>query len=153
MGTDSMAAETTGNFDAAGYVKRVGDLDKPLPLDSPFFLPPRPDNSPPKEEPGKKKQARKLPTPLSGEEKEKLKAEYYKNVQLPATTTLYKFSSDCITEVLPGQAWVVPGLLSEEECEQLVEAGEEAGLEKYGTKSTGLDRRRTSKRTDNYYNE
>jgi len=162
--TDNMGAETEAraegekrdekfSFDAAGYVKRVNDLDKPLPLDSPFFLPPRPDNSPPEEEPGKKKEARKLPTPLSGEEKEKLKAEYYKNVQLPATTTLDKFSSDCITEVLPGQAWVVPGLLSEEECEQLVQAGEEAGLEKYGTKSTGLERRRTSKRTENYSNE
>eukprot|EP00092_Neocalanus_flemingeri_P019907 GFUD01021565.1.p1 GENE.GFUD01021565.1~~GFUD01021565.1.p1 ORF type:complete len:308 (+),score=107.70 GFUD01021565.1:92-1015(+) len=135
-------------FTGETYLKRLGDLENPLPLDSPIFLPPRPDSSQPETEPGKKKEARKLPIPLSEEEKGKLKEEYYRNVQLPATTTMDTFPADCITEVLQGKAWVVPGLLSEEECEQIVQEGEEWGLR--GAKEAGV---RTSKRTSDWDNE
>ena len=33
-----------------------------------------------------------------------------------------------VTEVLPGQAWVVPNMLSAEECADWVRRGEAAGL-------------------------
>jgi len=137
-------------FNMSDYLRRLGDLEKPFPLDSPMFLPPRPDNNPPETEIKAKKQTRKLPELLSNEEKEKLKELYYKNAQLPATTTLDKFPADCITEVLPGKAWVVPGLLTEDECEQLVLAGEEFGL---NAGKTGSFDTRTSKRTNNWENK
>ena len=35
-----------------------------------------------------------------------------------------------VTEVLPGQAWVIPNMLSDEECEDWVRRGESHGLER-----------------------
>jgi len=132
------------------YMKRISDLDKPLPLDSPIFLPLRPDNTPPITE-GRKGPV-KMPAVLSQEEKDKLKAEYYESVKHPATTTFDNFPAGEITEILPGKAWVVPNLLSEEECENIISNGEAYGL-KPPAKSTGSVNIRTNRRTDNWSNE
>jgi len=131
---------------SSGYLKRLADLDKPLPLDTAWFLPPRPDHSPP-EDSGKRR-AVKLPTPLTKDEKEQLRTEYYENVKLPASITLDHFPEDEITEVLPGKAWIVPKLLSEKECEEIIELGEQWGL-----RGDSKTRARTSKRTNDYIND
>jgi hypothetical protein len=141
------------NFDGNEYMRRLGDLENPLPLDSPLFLPPRPDNNPPETALEKKKGPVKLPTPLSGEEKEKIRNEYLENVKLPASTIFDTFPEDCLTEVVPGKAWVVPGLLSEEECEQIIQAGEEWGITADSKGEPGRGAMRTSKRTSSWVNE
>ena len=140
-------------FDAESYLKRLKDLENPLPLSSPWFLPYRPDNSPPEEK--QKKGAVKLPTPLSKEEKSKLRSEYLESVKLPATKTFDTFPDNCLTEVLPGKAWVVPNLLTEEECEQIIEGGERWGVKQDSKMVEGepMKATRTSKRTNNWINE
>ena len=84
---------------------------------------------------------------LSEEAKAKLKAEYFACLEQPATETLDTFPSDQVTlsypniftnskyfphvqvtAVLDGKGWIVPCLLSEEECEQLITLGEEFGI-------------------------
>merc|ERR1712106_246364 len=152
MGVETEPANLVNNdFDAVGYVKRLGDLDKPIAEDNPLFLPQRPDNTPPENGHNKRKGPVRLPIPLSKDEKQRTKAEYYKSTQLPAKITLDTFSDDSVTEVLSGKAWVVPYLLSEEECEQLITAGEEWGFKE--SKSFGAELVRTSRRTDNWANE
>merc|ERR1712142_912657 len=84
---------------ADGYLRRLQDLDNPIPLSSPWLFPPRPDHIP-------------------HDEKEKLKAEYLASVKLSATSILESFPADSVSEVIPGKAWVVPRVLTEEECEE-----------------------------------
>ena len=141
------------DFDADGYLKRLRDLENPIPLSTPWFLPYRPDNSPPEEQEGKKKGVVKLPTPLSGDEKQKLKNKYLENVKLPATTTFDAFPDNCLTEVVPGKAWVVPNLITEEECEQIIQGGEQWGVKQDNKMGEGAIQTRTSKRTNNWINE
>jgi len=131
---------------SSGYLRRLADLDKPLPLDTAWLLPPRPDHSRAEQRSGERR-AVKLPTPLTKEEKEELRTEYYENVKQPATIPLEHFLADEITEVLPGKAWVVPNLMSEDECEEIIELGEQWGL-----KGDSKTRARTSKRTNDYIN-
>ena len=149
---DSMQNKGENNFDGNEYLRRLGDLENPLPLDSPLFLPPRPDNNPP-ETALEKRGPVKLPIPLSGEEKEKLRNEYLENVKQQATTIFDTFPEDCLTEVVTGKAWVVPGLLSEEECEQIIQAGEEWGITADSKGEPGRGAMRTSKRTSSWVNE
>ena len=47
-----------------------------------------------------------------------------------------------------GRGWIVPNLLSPEDCDELIQAGEDWGIHP-DTKSRG----RTSSRTNNYINE
>ena len=92
----------------ANYLKRINDLDNPLPQDSPIFLAER------SVEAGPQHHARKevrLPAGLSREDKERLREQYYRCVETPATSTLDTFSSNTLTEVLEGKGWIVPHLL------------------------------------------
>merc|ERR1719431_1228183 len=144
------------DFDAAGYLRRLKDLDHPLSLSSPWLFPARPDHNPPVEQEGRKSGV-KLPTPLTAEEKDKLRSESLTNVKLPATTTFDSFPDHCLTEVLPGKAWVVPSLLTEEECEEIIEAGEQWGLTRDNKRDESAPVKdsatRTSKRTNNWIRE
>merc|ERR1711915_773238 len=148
---EEMQEQEADTMNGDAYMKRISDLDNPLPVDSPIFLPYRPDNEPP-EKVSPRKIPKKLPTPLSQDEKEKLRAEYYNSINLPATITFDSFAHDKITEILPGKAWVVPNLLSEEECEQIIVQGEAWGL-KPAAKATGSVNIRTNRRTDSWDNE
>ena len=89
------------------YLKRINDLENPLPSDSKLFLPERSVKDGPKYQSTEVK--------LSGfrtkEENERLRAEYLKSVTEPATITLDTFPSHTITEVLDGKGWIVPELL------------------------------------------
>ena len=92
----------------SNYLKRINDLDNPLPLDSKIFLPER------SVEAGPQNYVRKevrLPPFLSREDKERLRAEYSSCVESPATSTLDSFPSKTLTEVLEGKGWIVPHLL------------------------------------------
>ena len=52
-----------------------------------------------------------------------------------------------ITEIIPGRAWVIPNVLSEEECADWVARGEAAGLKKPDARSGTI---RTASRTSHY---
>ena len=131
------------------YLKRINDLENPLPPDCPLFLPPRPDNPAPEYKPS---QGVKLPKLLTEEEKDALRLEYRKFISQPATITCDTFDSDGVTEVLDGKGWVVPNLLTEEECEEVIQAGEEWGIG--GVEDQRLAGHvRTSERTNSYCDE
>jgi len=134
------------------YLKRLNDLEKPLPEDSPFFLPPRPIDTNPENGSGNQRQrakgGRTFPPVQTAEERARQQLEYQESVKLPATTTLNEFPSETITEVMGGRGWIVPNLLSPEECDELIQVGEDWGIHP-DTKSRG----RTSSRTNNYINE
>ena len=164
------------------YLKRLNDLEKPLPEDSPFFLPPRPIDTNPENGSGNQRQrakgGRTFPPVQTAEARARQQLEYQESVKLPATTTLNEFPrftqhpiyvtipegensifisitqvlslsfSETITEVMGGRGWIVPNLLSPEECDELIQVGEDWGIHP-DTKSRG----RTSSRTNNYINE
>ena len=137
--------------DTGKYIKRVKDLDNPLPLDCSWFLPFRPNTvTPPKLD--VKKPPFKEQIPLTVEEKAKLKEEYYESVKHSAEKTFDSFCTDGVTEILPGKAWVVPNLLSKEECELIIKEGEASGM-KYPTEFNQSANVRTSRRTDNWDNQ
>ena len=154
MGSKKMREDL--DFDADGYLRRLKDLDNPLALSSPWLFPTRPDNNPP-EDKGGTRPAVKLPPSLTAEEKKKLKNEYLASVKLPATTTLDSFPADCLTEVIPGKAWVVPRVLTEEECEEIIVEGEQWGLTRDNKRDESApiedSSTRTSKRTNNWISE
>ena len=56
--------------------------------------------------------------------------------------------SDTVTEVLGGRGWIIPNLLDQQECNEIVQLGENFGIH-HESKSRG----RTSARTNNYINE
>ena len=93
----------------SNYLKRINDLENPLPLDSPIFLPERCVESGPQEDVVRREV--RLPPTLSREDKERLRAEYSSCVESPATSTLDTFTSNTLTEVLEGKGWIVPHLL------------------------------------------
>ena len=137
---------------ADGYLRRLQDLDNPIPLSSPWLFPPRPDHIPP--DLGITKTVVRLPPSLPHDEKEKLKAEYLASVKLPATSILESFPADSLSEVIPGKAWVVPGVLTEDECEEIILAGEQWGLKRDYKRDESApiedSSTRTSKRTNNW---
>jgi len=137
-------------------MSRLQDLENPLKQNSPIFLDPRPDPKKPDDvKKAEKKIAKVIPAPMSEEETNRLKDEYRKNIGSPATTTWKTFSADAITEVVAGKAWVVPDILTEEECDELVRVGDELGMEgpkKYGEETENYIRR-TSKRTTGWTSE
>jgi len=69
---------------------------------------------------------------------------YESNVKQPAGKIFQDFAPG-ITEVLPGRAWVVPDMLTAEECEDWVRRGEASGLERPKDPTN-----RTSSRTQYY---
>ena len=77
------------------YLKRLNDLEKPLPEDSPFFLPPRPIDTNPENGSGNQRQrakgGRTFPPVRTAEERARQQLEYQESVKLPATTTLNEF--------------------------------------------------------------
>ena len=82
------------------YLKRISDLENPLPEDSEIFLPPRPDN-PPQEY--NKTSVKVNLAGLSEDDKLQLREEYFANVEQPATETLDTFPSNRVTTVLDGK--------------------------------------------------
>ncbi|CAE7627409.1 unnamed protein product [Symbiodinium pilosum] len=97
----------------------------------------------------------KLPKPMSPRSKESvmqcIRVSYVSHVRRIVGGLGREIFSDGITTVLPGRAWVVPLLLSSDECSDVVRMGEEFGIEPPSGVGgvTGL---RTSKRTANYCN-
>lgn len=133
----------------SNYLKRLNDLENPLPTDSPLFLPERPDN--PAEEYVADKKTFKA-KPLTLEEKNDLRDQYYENTKQQASETCDTFSSESVTEVLDGKGWVVPNILSPEECEEIIKLGEDWGIGEEDFKVPQEQRVRTSNRTNNYQN-
>ena len=93
----------------SNYLKRINDLENPLPLDSKIFLPERRVEAGGPRDQGRREA--RLPSDLGSEEKERLREEYFRCVESPATITLDTFPSNTITEVLEGKGWIVPHLL------------------------------------------
>ena len=93
----------------SNYLKRINDLENPLPLDSPIFLPER--CVPPGLQDDVVRKEGRLTPALSREDKERLRAEYSHCVESPASSTLDTFTSNTLTEVLEGEGWIVPHLL------------------------------------------
>jgi len=143
MGSRGQYSEFIGK-----YLKRINDLENPLPQDSSIFLPPREDNLYKEYKPV----SLQMPKPTTQEEKDALREEYSKCLQQPATITEDTFSSDTFTEVLDGKGWVIPNFISIEECQELIKIGEDFGI---GTDYRNPEERRlrTSERTGNYCNE
>lgn len=132
------------------YLKRISDLENPLPQDSKLFLPPRPDNPAPAYMGDGITKLKQLTT----EEKNKLREEYLKCIEETATVTLSNFTSDTVTTVLDGKGWIIPELISPAECEEVVQAGEAWGIkEEENSKVAPEMRIRTSNRTNSYCNE
>ena len=133
------------------YLKRINDLENPLPQDNKLFLPERKVKASPG--PAYSRTEVKMTGSRTKEENERLRAEYLKNVEGPATETLTSFPEDTITEVLDGKAWIVPNLLSEAECEEVIQLGEDWGIGEEDFKVSQELRIRTSNRTNSYCNE
>ena len=143
--------ETQGNEKyLSDYMKRLKDLENPLPTDSPFFLPPRQGSSNQSEY--KTTPVLKMPKAMTEEEKQSLRQEYFDCLDKPATVTEDTFDSDTVTEVLDGRGWVIPNILSEAECEEFIKAGEDWGIGEEDTKVAEDKRLRTSNRTTSYQN-
>merc|ERR1712012_1017846 len=137
-------------FDGDQYMKRLADREKAIPRDSPLLIQPiRPeppaDCSKPSQGSSKTGWTRPSENP---EEYQRLKKMYYEHAALPATRLVSSFAEGQVTEVVEGKAWVVPGVLSPEECKTIIAKGEEAGMT-YG-KGEESARVRTSKRTNDY---
>ena len=93
----------------SNYLKRINDLENPLPLDSKIFLPERRVEAGAPRDQGRREA--RLPSDLGREQKERLREEYFRCVESPATITLDTFPSNTLTEVLEGKGWIVPHLL------------------------------------------
>jgi len=134
-------------FDGQKYLARVEDLDKPIARDSPMLIqplrpsPPAPDIIPTKKTPVKVAAVR------TKEELDALHQQYYANAAKPATKTIDSFDPNGITEVVEGRAWVVPDILSPQECEDIMKKGEDNGMSHMAIGKTP----RTSRRTSNYW--
>lgn len=130
----------------------IVDLEKPIGPESPLFavlLKPRPEPLKPE---ASKPVPFKQPAKLSPKEQEELREAYWRHVASP----VQKFGGDGrhelpegITSIIPGRAWVVSHLLSEEECANVIKAGEIFGLLP-AAREAGTQGLRTNKRTGNY---
>ena len=137
---------------AEAIMHRVQDLEAPLAPDHPFvlcLLPPRPPPAPPAA--GAAKAKPKLKVALSPRSVEQLRAAYWEHVKqpVPLTFAAEQLSSQEMTTVVPGKAWVVPCMLDATECAEHIELGETFGLEP-AIAASGAVGLRTSKRTNNY---
>ena len=74
-------------------------------------------------------------------------SKYEANVQHPAGTVFQPkdFITGTVTAIIPGCAWVVPNMLTKEECAEWIECGKSAGLE-----SASKHTLRTNTRTSYY---
>ena len=95
-----MPAVSDYNDYMTSYLKRISDLENPLPEDSEIFLPPRPDNP---AQDYKSTSVKVNLTGLSEEDKHRLREEYFANIEEPATERLDSFPSDSVTTVLDGK--------------------------------------------------
>jgi len=92
----------------------------------------------------------KLPTTKESAEKEHTKnkhqLEYEENVQKPAGKTYLpnNFKEGELTEIIPGRAWVLPNVLTPEECSDWILRGQSAGM------NEAKQKLRSSKRTSYY---
>ena len=92
----------------------------------------------------------KLPNKLESAEKEQTKnkhqLEYEENVQKPAGKTYLPsdFKEGELTEIIPGRAWVLPNVLTPEECSDWILRGQKAGM------NEAKQKLRSSKRTSYY---
>jgi len=139
------------SFDSNKYMNRVKDREVPIPRDSSLLLQPmRPDPVMPSGQAGghKKPVTIKSFLPLPLEEQEELEKEYYRLAALPATNSLTDFPQSGVTEVVSGKAWVVSGLLNQEECREIIRRGDGVGMTV--GKSPDLAPR-TSRRTNDYH--
>ena len=75
----------------AQYLKRLKDLEDPLPEDSPIFLPARPTNPESGPQYDKPADQFKFPPVPTAEERARKWSEYQEKIQLPATLTLASF--------------------------------------------------------------
>lgn len=142
----NLEASEYQHFDPSAYLIRIKDRLEALAHDDPIFLParPLPENTKVKE--AIDKTARKLiPTAPSPEENERMKQLYLTTAAAPAEKTFDRFSSEGITEVLPGKAWVLPNVFTPEECQDVIQRGQAWGLR--GSKNSEI---RSNKRTNDY---
>jgi len=137
-------------------MEMLADLEHPISRDSPLavvLLKPRP--LPPAGPAASKPAAFRFAKPLSPRSKERLQKAYWEHMALPVPQLFggdgQELRSDGITTVIPGRAWVVPQLLSAEECAQVVSWGEDFGLQP-ALAASGAQGLRTNKRTSNYCN-
>ena len=92
----------------------------------------------------------KLPNTKEAAEKEPAKnkhqLEYEENVQKPAGKTFLPndFKDGKLTEIIPGRAWVLPNVLTPEECSDWILRGQSAGM------NEAKQKLRSSKRTSYY---
>jgi len=137
----------TEAFDASKYLARVEDLDNPIPRNSSMLIQPlRPSPSLPNIVPTKKTPVQ-IASLRAEEELDALHQKYYASAAQPATKSIDSFDPNGITEVVEGKAWVVPGILSPQECENIMKKGEEVGMSHMAIGKTP----RTSRRTSNYW--
>eukprot|EP00434_Breviolum_minutum_P018641 symbB.v1.2.016447.t2/scaffold1248.1/size129000/11 len=155
-GTKGLSGNMAGYTDLTTVTQRkmelIVDLEKPIGPESPLFavlLKPRPEPLKPE---ASKPVPFKQPTKLSPKEQEELREAYWRHVASP----VQKFGGDgrhelpeSITSIIPGRAWVVSHLLSEEECAEVIKAGEIFGLLP-AAREAGTQGLRTNKRTGNY---
>mmetsp|Transcript_26363 Transcript_26363/g.49527 ORF Transcript_26363/g.49527 Transcript_26363/m.49527 type:complete len:311 (+) Transcript_26363:59-991(+) len=148
-----MAGYTDLTTLAERKMELIVDLEKPIGPESPLYaalLKPRPAPLQPPE--AAKPVAFKQPKRLTPQEQEELRQVYWRHVASP----VQKFGGDGahelaegITTIIPGRAWVVSHLLSQEECMEVIKAGETFGLMP-AAKEAGTQGLRTNKRTGNY---
>jgi len=92
----------------------------------------------------------KLPNKTESAEKEQAKnkhqLQYEENVQNPAGKTYLPsdFKEGELTEIIPGRAWVLPNVLTPEECSDWILRGQKAGM------NEAKQKLRSSKRTSYY---
>jgi len=140
-------------FENKAYMKRIFDREHPMPQDCPLLIqplrptPPAPSPMPPAPRKVFTKESF-LPPPM--EEQKRQHEEYYRLAGLPASRYLAEFSSSGITEVVEGKAWVVPSLLSPQECQEVIRSGEEHGMTGSRGSDSGIKTPRTARRTYEY---
>lgn len=132
------------------------DLERPIGPESALYAvllqPPRPPPpAPPADEQGAGKH--KLPQPLSPQSKERLAETFWQHIAQPVPQAYGAHNlpqaPGAVVEIVRGQAWVVAGVLTAAECDDIIHAGEAFGIEA-NRKETGTFQLRTNKRTGNY---
>jgi len=88
---------------------------------------------------------------VSGDEEERLRMKYWEHIVSPVTQNygVDNFTGNEVTTIIPGKAWVIPNLLTPDECDEFIQKGEEFGLLP-PRKEAGVEGKRTSKRTENF---
>jgi len=138
------------------YMERISDLEHPVdlkksPLADAILNPPR---SSPKEQLKERNvvQEKKVWKRGTSKNDEKcLEKQYWEHIVTPANTQYgaNNLSDIDITTIIPEKAWVVPNLLTPDECDYFIKEGERFGLFP-PRKELGVEWKRTSKRTNNF---